>query len=152
MDNLAGNKTIDTLPDQNSQTQFTTDTNNYGTEPEAGFQDKELNIKKRKKIFSIILLIVFIVSMLANGVLGYYLNRKVKAYKSQQSIIDNKINCPALAEAPVLTPAEETPVAETPASVTTTPTTTKKKTTTTTTPTPAPVQEEVLLPPPPPPE
>jgi len=108
--------------------------------PKISISHIDLDSKRKKKILKIAALTIFILSLAANGVLGYMLLQKLKTIKSQQTTIDNKSYCPACP------PAVECPAAATPEPTpepTPTPTSTKKST-------PSSSQEEVLLPPPPP--
>lgn len=131
-----------------------------GAEPELTINNPEVNYDKKKmilkKIAKIMLLVIFILSLVGDGVLGYFLYKKNIAYKSleaiasnrneeikkQQETIDSKSNCLAC---PVTAPdaaTVETPAAAAPAS-----TSTSKKTTSTSN---SQTKEAVIVPPPPP--
>lgn len=101
------------------------------------------------KIIILILFVLLILSIIANGVQGYYLYKKAKGYRELKSIIDTKSNCekcPAMVE----TPAETTPT-------TTTPKYRSRGTTDTTESSDTPASsgstdtQETVIPPPPPP-
>lgn len=133
------------------------------------------SLLKKRKILRLIIEFALILSIIINAVLGYLFVNKTKEYKSQQEIVNNKLNCPICplkvkyseVNPVVATPvaATPTPIVETPTPVavtatpsiskTATPKATVKKTATpvAATPTPAPTadtSEEVIAPPPPP--
>ncbi len=64
------------------------------------------NIRHSK--VSKILLILIIISIIANGVQGYFIWKQIKDYKGLEEIINNKSNCEECLELPEPTP-EATP-------------------------------------------
>lgn len=72
-----------------------------------------INNLGHKRVVKIILLILFILSLIANGVQGYYFHKKSQAYRELKAIVDSKSNCEKVV-APVETPPETAPTTTTP--------------------------------------
>ena len=113
-----------------------------------------LNYFLKHKVVTIILIVIFILSIVANGVQGYFMYKKTKAYRVLEAVVENKSNCEVIPAA-VETPAEPAPTTNTP---------TKRKSSTPSTdegtdsdtspiinPSPDTSTPEVVIPPPPPP-
>ena len=71
-------------------------------------ENRTLNGITKNKVLKIILIAVFALSIIANGVQGYFIYKKIKAYRAQEAIIKNKSNCekcpaPAKVETPTTT-------------------------------------------------
>lgn len=129
------------------------------------FDDSDLGVSKKKKILKAVVLAILVLSLAADGALGYFVSKNNKTIKSQEATIASKDEESKKQEANVqqlkdkLTAATATPAAETPAAATPAPTTTTKKKSTSSTSTStstsdsqpaASTQEEVVAPPPPP--
>jgi flagellar basal body-associated protein FliL len=85
-------------------------------------ENRTFQSDKKKKILKIAIIVVLAFAIIANGIQGYLMYKKTKAYRVLDSIIQNKSNCdkcpePAQAETPVTTePTTTTPTTTTPKS------------------------------------
>jgi len=76
-------------------------------------ENRTLNSVTKNKALKIILIVVFALAIIGNGVQGYFIWKKVKAYHSLEAIIKNKSNCDEC-PAQVESPTESTPTPTTP--------------------------------------
>jgi flagellar basal body-associated protein FliL len=86
-------------------------------------ESRTINGDTKKKVLKIVIIAVFALAIIANGVQGYFLYKKTKACRVLDSIIQNKSNCdkcpePAQVETPATTtePTTTTPTTTTPKS------------------------------------
>lgn len=125
----------------------------------APMENRGLNNITKNKVFRIVLIVVLVLLIIANGIQGYFMAKKAKAYRVLEAIVENKSNCPAI-PVQVEAPAESAPTttapttkrkSSTPSTNTSTdvsPSTTPSTDTSTSPDTSTP---EVVIPPPPPP-
>lgn len=77
----------------------------------APMENRGLNRFAKNKILVIVLIAIFALSVIANGVQGYFMWKKIKAYRNLEEIIKNKSNCdkcPVAEPTPTPTPAPTT--------------------------------------------
>lgn len=56
-------------------------------------ENRALDGLTKNKVLKVILIVVFVLAVFANGVQGYFLWKYVKAYRNLEAIINSKSNC-----------------------------------------------------------